>query len=122
MLSLKSIYARVCLGLSLGLVLISGCATRHHHTQKPLPPKASQEDQETFTSQGKLAHKVEAALLANAELKHLPITVLGSGHIIELRGEVQTAAQKQKAIEIAQHVHGVGAVMDGLFINENPPQ
>lgn len=60
--------------------------------------------------------KVKAALLADNDVKSLPITVKTYKDVVQLSGFVDNDFQRQKAISIARHVKGVQGVDDALVI------
>lgn len=104
------------------LIITNGCATRHQgHTAYPISYKKADvyDSDSQYSNNNRLAKKVKSQLSANKELNDLSISVYTSNHIVQLRGPVSNDKQKQKAVEIAQQVEGVRAVIDQLEIDEN---
>ena len=60
--------------------------------------------------------KVKANLLADKQVKSLPITVNTYKNVVQLSGFVDNQIQKDRAEEIARNVKGVRGVNDSLII------
>lgn len=60
--------------------------------------------------------KVKSALLADNEIKSLPITVKTYKGVVQLSGFVDNVKQKARAVIITKHVEGVKRVDDSLVI------
>jgi hyperosmotically inducible periplasmic protein len=61
-----------------------------------------------------LTTRVKAALLAEKNLKSLPISVESTEGVVTLSGEVASSAQIDQAVDVAKHVKGVKDVHDAL--------
>ncbi|MCC5861170.1 MAG: BON domain-containing protein [Gammaproteobacteria bacterium] len=68
------------------------------------------------TDDGRLAERVSAALVADAEIDASDITVEASRQVVFLRGSVPTAGQRVRAGGVAAAVDGVGAVRNHLRV------
>jgi osmotically-inducible protein OsmY len=79
----------------------------------------SQESTGQYVDSSAVTMKVKAELLANKEVKSLPITVNTYKDGVQLSGYVDNAYQKAKAGDIASHVEGVKSV-DNALIVKNP--
>jgi osmotically-inducible protein OsmY len=86
-------------------ILLSGCASSAH-----------QESTKGYISSSEITLKIKANLLADPDIKSLPISVSTYQGIVSLRGNVSTVQQKQKAGEIASKVKGVESVYNNLKI------
>jgi osmotically-inducible protein OsmY len=60
--------------------------------------------------------KVKSKLVADESIKSLAIGVATYKGVVQLSGFVDTAEQKQTAIEIARQVPGVKGVVDALVV------
>jgi osmotically-inducible protein OsmY len=60
--------------------------------------------------------KIQSLLRADKELSPFSISIVSNQANIELNGVVDTAAQKQKIMEIACHMQGIRVVTDGLSV------
>lgn len=79
---------------------------------------ASQEDRsagETIDDQAIVA-KVKTTLLADSEVSGLDINVDSFKGVVTLKGVVETARERDKAISLARSVSGVRDVQSKLFI------
>jgi osmotically-inducible protein OsmY len=96
------------LAFSITGALITSCAST-----------ASQESTGQYVDSSAVTMKVKADLLANKEVKSLPITVNTYKDGVQLSGYVDNAYQKAKAGDIASRVKGVKSV-DNALIVKNP--
>jgi osmotically-inducible protein OsmY len=60
--------------------------------------------------------KVKTALLADAQLKALHISVLTNHGTVQLSGSVNTADDESQAVETAQNIDGVKEVKDMMIV------
>ena len=65
--------------------------------------------------------KVKAKMVVDDKVRAHEISVTTSDHVVTLSGEVDTAAAKQQAIQIARQTEGVRDVVDQLTIKETAP-
>ena len=65
--------------------------------------------------------KVKTKMAADTTVKAHEISVTTNDHVVTLSGEVDTAAAKQQAIQIARQTDGVRDVVDQLTIKETAP-
>jgi hyperosmotically inducible periplasmic protein len=63
-----------------------------------------------------LTTKVKAALLAEKNLKSLPISVESTKGVVTLSGKVISSAQITQAVDVAKHVEGVKDVHNALTL------
>ena len=79
------------------------------------PPSAAEEAGE-FIEDSALTTKVKAALLAERNLKSLPISVESTEGVVTLSGKVASSAQINQAVDVAKHVKGVKDVHNALTL------
>lgn len=79
------------------------------------PPTAAQKTGD-YVEDSVLTTKVKAALLTEADLKSLPISVESSEGVVTLSGEVVSSAQIDQAVDVAKHVKGVKDVHNALAL------
>jgi hyperosmotically inducible protein len=102
-------YASLALLISIPMFgAITGCASTHR-----------QESTGQYFDSSAVTLKVKSALLADDQIKSLPITVNTYKNSVQLSGFVDTAAQKARALSVAQHVEGVKMVKDSLIIKHH---
>lgn len=63
-----------------------------------------------------LTAKVRAALIADSEVKSLPITVISNQSTVQLCGFVSSKYQEVRAVNIAKDVDGVTSVIDNINV------
>jgi len=73
-------------------------------------------DEKKLDENSVFAKQVESKLKEDKILKKFTFTVEGHQGMIEVNGTVDNEHQKQRAIEIAQHTHGVRSVTDGVEV------
>ena len=61
---------------------------------------------------------VKARMAADDTVKAYQIDVTTQNHVVTLKGDVETSAAKERAIEIARNTEGVTDVIDQLRVNE----
>lgn len=61
---------------------------------------------------------VKTRLAADETVKAYQINVTTQNHVVTLKGDVETSAAKDRAIEIARNTEGVTDVIDQLRVNE----
>ncbi len=64
--------------------------------------------------------KVKSSLLADDQVKGLSINVDTSGGAVTLTGSAQTAAEKQRAEQLATGVEGVRSVRNNITVAQGP--
>jgi hyperosmotically inducible protein len=79
----------------------------------------SQESTGQYVDSSAVTMKVKTELLANKEVKSLPITVNTYKDGVQLSGYVDNAYQKAKAGDIASHVKGVKSVDNALIVKHS---
>lgn len=84
---------------------LSACTSTHH-----------QESTGQFLDSSAITTNVKAKLLADAQIHSLPISVYTYKGNVTLTGEVDSVAEKQKAVRIARGVAGVRSVTDHLNV------
>lgn len=67
-----------------------------------------------YAADATLTTKVKAALLAEKNLKSLPISVETTSGVVTLSGQVMSTAQIDQAVDVAKHVKGVKDVHNTL--------
>jgi hyperosmotically inducible periplasmic protein len=77
------------------------------------PPTAAEKTGE-YIEDSALTTKVKAALLAEKNLKSLPISVESTNGVVTLSGQVVSSAQIEQAVDVAKHVKGVKDVHNAL--------
>jgi osmotically-inducible protein OsmY len=77
------------------------------------PPSAAQKTGD-YIDDSELTTKVKAALLAEKNLKSLPISVESTNGVVTLSGSVVSSAQIDQAVDVAKHVKGVKDVHNAL--------
>ena len=77
------------------------------------PPSAAQKTGD-YIEDSALTTKVKAALLAEKNLKSLPISVESTEGVVTLSGQVVSTAQIHQAVDVAKHVKGVKDVHNAL--------
>jgi len=92
----------------ISLTLLTGCATGH-----------TKESTGQYIDGSIITAKVKANLLADKQVRGLPITVRTYKNTVQLSGFVDNRAQENRAIEIARNVEGVGDVKDSLVIKSH---
>ncbi len=75
-----------------------------------------QESTGQYIDNSAITLKVKSQLLADPDVKSLPITVNSYKGDVQLSGFVDTYAQERKAVAIAQSVEGVKSVKDSLVV------
>lgn len=96
------------LGVVLWLIcaaLIAGCAGDHMSRST-----------EEVVDDRLLANKVKVALYSDTQVSGRQITVEVSQGVIQLRGVVNSTAEAQRAVQIAQQVKGVKEVRNHLTV------
>lgn len=76
--------------------------------------KAAVEKTGDYAADAALTTKVKAALLAEKNLKSLPISVETTAGAVTLSGKVVSTAQVDQAVDVAKHVKGVKDVHNAL--------
>ena len=79
------------------------------------PPGVAQKTGD-YIEDSVLTTKVKAALLAEPDLKSLPIGVESTQGIVTLSGEVVSSAQAKQAVDVTKHVGGVKDVHNSLTV------
>ena len=79
------------------------------------PPSAAQKTGD-YIEDSALTTKVKAALLAEKNLKSIPISVESTEGVVTLSGEVASSAQVDQAVDVAKHVKGVRDVHNALTL------
>lgn len=79
------------------------------------PPGAAHKAGE-YIEASALTTKVKAALLAEKNLKSLPISVESTEGVVTLSGKVKSSAQVDQAVDVAKHVKGVTDVHNALTL------
>jgi hypothetical protein len=127
--------AWLVLGLS---ALAGGCGSKDtEHLTRIGQKLAARFDQLSGGAPGKAYNSLEAAragwngapldarvscrLRLDKQLADIPIQVRASGGVVELRGSVADAEQRQRAVELAETTVGVEQVIDSLTVPEPPP-
>ncbi len=106
MINLKTALTVALLTLPVvGTSFLTGCASTSH-----------QESTGQYVDSSAITVKVKSALLANDNVKSLPITVNTYKGGVQLSGYVDNKFQKRKAGEIASHVEGVKVVQNALIV------
>jgi hyperosmotically inducible protein len=79
-------------------------------------PPSAMEKTGDYIGDSALTSKVKAALLAEKNLKSLPIGVESTQGIVTLSGEVVSSAQAKQAVDVTKHVGGVKDVHNSLTV------
>jgi hyperosmotically inducible periplasmic protein len=79
------------------------------------PPSAVQKTGD-YIDDSALTAKVKAALLAEKNLKSLPISVESTNGVVTLSGKVISSAQISQAVDVTKHVEGVKDVHNALTL------
>lgn len=90
---------------AMALTAILGCAST-----------ATQEGSEEYVDDAVIASKVKAAILRERSLKSAEIKVETYKGVVHLSGIVSSAADEQKATELARSIKGVKFVTDDLRV------
>lgn len=91
--------------LSSSSVMLTSCASANR-----------QESTGQYFDSSVITTKVKSKLLADKQIKSLPITVNTYKNTVQLSGFVDTRAQKARAVDIARSVVGVNYVKDSLVV------
>jgi hyperosmotically inducible periplasmic protein len=79
-------------------------------------PPSAVEKTGNYIEDSALTTKVKAALLAEKNLKSLPISVESTDGVVTLSGKVVSSAQIDQAVDVAKHVEGVKDVHNSLTL------
>jgi osmotically-inducible protein OsmY len=79
-------------------------------------PPSAMEKTGDYIGDSALTAKVKTALLAEKNLKSLPIGVESTEGVVTLSGEVVSSAQIKQAMDVTKHVSGVTDVHNSLTI------
>jgi osmotically-inducible protein OsmY len=79
-------------------------------------PPSAMEKTGNYIGDSALTAKVKAALLAEKNLKSLPIGVESTNGVVTLSGEVVSSAQIDQAVDVTKHVDGVTDVHNSLTV------
>jgi len=79
-------------------------------------PPSAMEKTGDYIGDSALTAKVKAALLAETNLKSLPIGVESTEGVVTLSGEVASSAQIKQAVDVTEHVGGVTDVHNSLTV------
>ena len=79
-------------------------------------PAGAMEKTGDYIGDSALTAKVKAALLAEKNLKSLPISVESTEGVVTLSGEVVSSAQIKQAVDVTEHVGGVTDVHNSLKV------
>jgi len=79
------------------------------------PPSAVQKTGE-YIGDSALTTKVKAALLAEKNLKSVPISVESTDGVVTLSGKVVSSAQIDQAVDVAKNVSGVTDVHNAMTL------
>ncbi len=79
-------------------------------------PPTAMEKTGDYIGDSALTAKVKTALLAEKNLKSLPIGVESTDGVVTLSGEVVSSAQIKQAVDVAKHVDGVRDVHNSLTV------
>lgn len=79
-------------------------------------PPSAVESTGDYIEDSVLTTRVKAALLAEENLKSLPIGVESTEGVVTLSGEVVSSAQIDQAVDVAKHVDGVKDVHNSLAV------
>jgi hyperosmotically inducible periplasmic protein len=71
----------------------------------------------TMVGDAAITGKVKAAMIAEPGLKSMQIDVDTKNGIVTLTGTVDTALDKERALQLAQTVNGVVSVVDRMSLN-----
>jgi len=69
-----------------------------------------------YVEDSALTTRVKAALLAEKNLKSLPISVESTEGVVTFSGKVASSAQVDQAVDVAKHVKGVKDVHNALSL------
>lgn len=72
----------------------------------------------TYVDDKTISTRVNAALLADKEIKSVPIGVTTYNGVVQLTGFVESPAQAQHAVVVAQKVDGVKSVKDDMHVRQ----
>lgn len=78
---------------------------------------ASQENITDSLYSSALTAKVRTALIADSEVKSLPITVISYQSTVQLCGFVDSKDQAARAVELTKGVNGVQGVINNLVLH-----
>lgn len=90
------------------VLAITGCTATH-----------KQESTGQLIDSSAITTKVKAELLADPDVKSLPIKVKTYKSTVQLSGFVDSMQQKQRAVAIASNVPGVRSVQDSLVVKRH---
>ena len=79
-------------------------------------PYARAETAGQYIDDSAITTKVKAALLADNQLKALHISVQTTQGIVQLSGTVDSSAQEEEAVKVANRVDGVKSVSDAISL------
>jgi hyperosmotically inducible protein len=80
---------------------------------------SNQESAGQYVDSSAITLKIKSSLLADPEVKSLPISVKTYKGRVELSGFVDSIAQKRKADDIARRVEGVISVTDAMMVKNH---
>lgn len=75
-----------------------------------------------YISDSALTAKVKAKLLAEKNLKSLPISVESTDGVVTLSGHVMSTAQIDQAVDVTRHIKGVKDVHNTLELKTEKPE
>jgi hyperosmotically inducible protein len=107
--------------------------TKHHKTFKLLAlsvlafsmgiaASARAETTGQYVDDATITAKVKEAILADAQLKVLDVSVNSLHGTVTLSGAVDNKSQEAEAVRVAKMVNGVAMVKDNLSIKTTPDQ
>jgi hyperosmotically inducible periplasmic protein len=107
MLKSKLVLSLAILALPLASLSLQGCTSSYRH-----------ESTGQYIDSSVTTTKVKARLLADEDIKSLPITVKTYKSTVQLSGFVDNNFQKYRAVGIASNVPGVTEVQDLLVVKK----
>jgi len=97
------LFVATCVFLSVPAISVTAAESAAHKTGEYIDDSA-------------LTVKVKSALLAEKNLKSLPISVESTEGVVTLSGKVVSSAQVEQAVDVTKHVKGVRDVHNALTL------
>lgn len=86
------------------------------HSSLAASDDTKQESPKEYLYSSALTTKVHAKLIADSDIKSLPITVNSYKNKVQLCGFVDSKEQEDRAVSLAKQVNGVEVVVDSLLV------
>jgi osmotically-inducible protein OsmY len=115
----------ICLNALPLMVGLTGCAgdrynqsTSRRMDDDRAPERGDNRPTDRGVEDRRTAERVREALAASADYRYDGVRIKASNGVVQLRGFVSTAAQRNRAGEVASKVMGVTGVENNLMVEE----